>query len=40
MTMDVGSLVSRCYGTPIKPCLQKVLFPLLGIDEPVFEFKH
>ncbi len=35
MTMHVGSLVSRCFGTPTKPRLQKVLFPLLGADEHV-----
>jgi hypothetical protein len=35
MTMDVGSPVSRCSGTPTKPHLQKVLFPLLGADELV-----
>jgi hypothetical protein len=33
MTMDVGSPESRCFGTPTKPRLQKVLFPLLGADE-------
>jgi hypothetical protein len=33
MTMDVGSPVSRCFRTPTKPRLQKVLFPLLGVDE-------
>jgi hypothetical protein len=33
MTMDVGSLMSRCSGTPTKPCFQKVLFSLLGVDE-------
>jgi hypothetical protein len=35
MTMDVGSLVSRCFGTPTKPRFQTNLFPLLGADEPV-----
>jgi hypothetical protein len=35
MTMDVGSPVSRCSGTPTKPHLQKVIFPLLGADEHV-----
>jgi hypothetical protein len=35
MTMDVGSLVSRCFGTPTKLRLQKILFPLLGADEPI-----
>jgi hypothetical protein len=35
MTMDVGSLVSRCSRTPTKRHFQKNLFPLLGIDEPV-----
>jgi hypothetical protein len=34
MTIDVGSLVSRCFRMPTKPCLQKNLFPLLGADEP------
>jgi hypothetical protein len=33
--MDVGSPVSTCSRTPIKPRLQKVLFPLLGANEPV-----
>jgi len=31
--MDVGSPVSICSRIPTKPCLQKVLFPLLGVDE-------
>jgi hypothetical protein len=35
MTMDVGSPMSRCSGTPTKPCIQKVLFPHLGVDELV-----
>jgi len=35
MTMDVGSLVSICFGTPTKPRFQKILFPLLGVDEPI-----
>jgi hypothetical protein len=35
MTMDVGSPVSKCSGTPTKLRFQKVLFPLLGADEPV-----
>jgi hypothetical protein len=35
MTMDVGSLMSRCSGMPTKPRLQKVLFPLLGANEPI-----
>jgi hypothetical protein len=35
MTMDVGSPVSICSRTPTKPCLQKVLFPLFGADEPI-----
>jgi hypothetical protein len=33
MTMDVGSPMSRCFGMPTKPRLQKILFPLLGVDE-------
>jgi hypothetical protein len=33
MTMDVGSPMSRCSKTPTKFRLQKVLFPLLGVDE-------
>ncbi len=33
--MDVGSLVSKCFGMPTKLRLQKILFPLLGADEPV-----
>jgi hypothetical protein len=35
MTMDVGSPVSKCFGTPTNPHLQKVLFPPLGVDELV-----
>jgi len=35
MTMDVGSLMSKCSGMPTKPRLQKVLFPLLGANEPI-----
>jgi hypothetical protein len=35
MIMDFGSLMSRCFGMPTKPCLQKILFLLLGADEPV-----
>jgi hypothetical protein len=35
ITMDVGSPMSRCSGTPTKPRLQKVLFPLLGANELV-----
>ncbi len=33
--MDVGSPVSRCSRTPTKPHFQKVIFPLLGANEPV-----
>jgi hypothetical protein len=33
--MNVGLLVSKCFGTPTKLHLQKVLFPLLGVDEPI-----
>ncbi len=39
MTMDVGSPMSRCSGMPTKPCLQKVLFPLLGADEPILSLE-
>ncbi len=35
MTMDVCSPVFRCFGTPTRPHLQKILFPLLGVDEPI-----
>ncbi len=35
MTMDVGSTMSRCSRTPTKLRLQKVLFPLLGANEPI-----
>jgi hypothetical protein len=35
MTMDVGSPMSRCSETPTKLHLQKVLLPLLGVDEPI-----
>jgi hypothetical protein len=34
-TMDVGSPMSICFRMPTKPRLQKVLFPLLGANEPV-----
>jgi hypothetical protein len=33
--MGLGSLMSRCSGMATRPRLQKVLFPLLGVDEPV-----
>jgi hypothetical protein len=35
MTMDVGSPWFRCFGTLTKLRFQKVLFPLLGVDEPI-----
>jgi hypothetical protein len=35
LTMGVGSLVSKCSRMPTKPCLQKVLFQLLGADEHI-----
>jgi hypothetical protein len=35
MTMDMGSLMSKCFGMCTKPCFQKILFPLLGADEPI-----
>ncbi len=35
MTMDAGSPMSRCSGMPTKPCIQKVLFPHLRVDELV-----
>jgi len=33
--MDAGSPMSRCSGMPTKPCIQKVLFPHLRVDELV-----
>jgi hypothetical protein len=35
MIMDVGLPMSRCSGTPTKPRPQKVLFLVLGANEPV-----
>jgi hypothetical protein len=40
MTLDVGSPVSKCFGTPTKLRLQKVLFPLLGADELVLNLDN
>jgi hypothetical protein len=39
MTMDVGSPMPKCSGMPTRPCLQKVLFPLLGADELVLSLE-
>jgi hypothetical protein len=33
MIMDVDSPVSKCFGMPTKPHLQKVIFSLLEADE-------